>query len=129
MGDESLILKHHSNVVRPEEKAEQLDTQELLTEDWSAPIMSTTLAQLLNTLLDGQVASVRRFQALANSVILLDEVQTVPARLLTLFNLSVNFLSRVCGTTVILCSAAQPCLEQAEHPLLARKTDMVPYDP
>ena len=129
VGDESLILEHHSNVVRPEEKAEQLDTQELLTEDWSAPIMSTTLAQLLNTLLDGQMASVRRFQALANSVILLDEVQTVPARLLTLFNLSVNFLSRVCGATVILCSATQPCLEQAEHPLLVRKTDMVPYDP
>ena len=48
--------------------------------------------------------------------IVIDEVQTVPGKMLTLFNLAVNFLSEVCGATIVLCSATQPCLEAADHP-------------
>jgi CRISPR-associated endonuclease/helicase Cas3 len=49
-----------------------------------------------------------------------------------LFNLAVNFLAQICGTTVVLCSATQPCFERADHPI--RNTDpylirdIVPYD-
>lgn len=129
VGDDSIILEHHSNLVRAKEDPEQLDVRELLAEDWSAPIVITTLVQLLNTLFGGKTASIRRFQALSNSVIILDEVQTVPAKMLTLFNLAVNFLSEICGATVVLCSATQPCLEKTAHPLARVPKDMVPYDP
>ena len=129
IGDDSIILEHHSNLVRTKEDTEELPVQELLTEDWSAPVIITTLAQLLNTLLDGKTSSIRRFQALSNSVIIFDEVQTVPAKMLTLFNLAVNFLAEVCGATVILCSATQPCLKNTSHPLLSDLTEMVPYNP
>ena len=129
IGDDSIILEHHSNLVRTKEDTEELPVQELLTEDWSAPVIITTLAQLLNTLLDGKTSSIRRFQALSNSVIIFDEVQTVPAKMLTLFNLAVNFLAEVCGATVILCSATQPCLKKAAHPMLSDLAEMVPYDP
>ena len=129
VGDNSIILEHHSNLVRPREETEELNVQELLMEDWSAPVIITTLAQLLNTLLDGKTSSIRRFQALSNSVIILDEVQTVPAKMLTLFNLAVNFLAEVCGATVILCSATQPCLKKTAHPLVSDLAEMVPYDP
>lgn len=128
VGDDSIILEHHSNLVRAKEDSEQLDVQELLAEDWSAPIVITTLVQLLNTLFSGKTASIRRFQALSNSIIILDEVQTVPAKMLTLFNLAVNFLSEICGATVVLCSATQPCLEKTVHPLAAVPKDMIPYD-
>lgn len=128
VGDDSIILEHHSNLVRTKEDPEQLDAQELLAEDWSTPIVITTLVQLLNTLFSGKTSSIRRFQALSNSIIILDEVQTVPAKMLTLFNLAVNFLSKICGATVVLCSATQPCLEKAAHPLTAVPKDMVPYD-
>ena len=98
VGDNSIILEHHSNLIRTQEIAEQLDTQELLLEDWSAPIIITTLAQLLNTFLDGNTSSIRRFQALADSVIVMDEVQTVPTKMLTLFNdqLLIRSLRRDC---------------------------------
>ena len=129
VGDNSIILEHHSNLIRTQEITEQLDTQELLLEDWSAPIIITTLAQLLNTFLDGNTSSTRRFQALADSVIVMDEVQTVPTKMLTLFNLTINFLSEVCGVTVILCSATQPCFERAAHPIFTQRIDMVPYTP
>ena len=59
-------------------------------------------------------------------LLLIDEVQTVPGKMLTLFNLAVNFLSEVCGATIVLCSATQPCLEAADHPLHRQPVDLVP---
>lgn len=126
--DDSLILEHHSNLVRTEENGQQLDEQELLAETWEAPIIITTLVQLLNTLFSGKTTAIRRFHSLCSSVIVIDEVQTVPNKMLTLFSLAVNFLSEICGATVVLCSATQPCTEQIEHPLHSPIPEIVPYD-
>ena len=128
VGDDSLILEHHSNVVRDSAAGEALDKYELLAENWSAPIIITTMVQLLNTLFSDKTSCIRRFQALCGSVIVIDEVQTVPCKMLSLFNLAVNFLSQVCRATVLLCSATQPCLEQTRHPLIKQPADIVPYD-
>lgn len=125
---EDIVLEHHSNVVQTEESCDELDQRELLAESWSAPIIITTLVQLLNTLFSGKTTSVRRFQALCNSVIVFDEVQTVPPHMLTLFNLAINFLTEFCGATVVLCSATQPCLELVPHPLAHQPVDLVPYE-
>lgn len=125
--DDVQILEHHSNVVQPKEEDEKIEW-EMLTEQYSAPIVITTLVQLLNTLFAGKSACIRRFQALTDSIIVIDEVQTVPTHLLTLFNLAVNFLAVICNTTVVLCSATQPALELAAHPLLGGMEEMVPYE-
>lgn len=127
LGDDGMILEHHSNVLAARE-GEELDQRELAVESWNAPVIITTLVQLLNTLFDGRTTAIRRFQNLCGSVIVIDEVQTVPNRMLTLFDLAVNFLSEVCGATVLLCSATQPCLERADHPLRVCLGDVVPYD-
>ncbi|MBQ2726264.1 MAG: DEAD/DEAH box helicase family protein, partial [Clostridia bacterium] len=107
-GDD-FVLEHHSNAVQEKISPEKLDDYELLTENWSSPIIITTLVQLLNTMFDGKTSSVRRFHALTDTVIVIDEVQTVPGNMLTLFNLAVTFLAEFCNTTVLLCSATQPC--------------------
>ncbi|MBQ7345951.1 MAG: CRISPR-associated helicase Cas3' [Oscillospiraceae bacterium] len=127
LGDDTIILEHHSNVVRTEE-TNDLDLRELAVESWHAPVIITTLVQLLDTLFDGRTTTIRRFQGLCNSVIVIDEVQTVPNRMLTLFDMAVDFLSEICGATVLLCSATQPCLEQTEHPLRTCRGQVVPYD-
>lgn len=124
--DDSIVCEHHSNMVRPAEK-DELDPLELLTENWDAPIIISTLVQFLNTLFSSRTGCIRRFQSLCSSVIIIDEVQTVPLHMLTLFNLAINFLSTVCGATVILMSATQPCLEQTVHPL-ASPCDLVAFD-
>ena len=130
IGCGELILEHHSNVVREERSDKDgLDPAELLTETWDAPIIVTTLVQLLNTLFDGSGGAIRRFHALCGSVIILDEVQTVPGSLLSMFHLAVGFLAGACGATVVLCSATQPCSEAAEHPIPLPAEDMIPYDP
>ena len=127
IGDDSLILEHHSNLAEPTNEPERLRELELLTDTWEAPVVITTLVQLLNTCFSGKTSAIRRFHSLCNSIIVIDEVQTVPNKMLTLFNLAVNFLSEICGTTVVLCSATQPSLEIVQHPLKRPPPEMVPW--
>ena len=66
----------------------------------------------------GKNTSVRRMHRLCRSVIILDEVQSIPMKCTHLLNLAVNFLTKICGCTVVLCSATQPLLENSEYPML-----------
>lgn len=126
LGDDSIVLEHHSNVIQTKTDA-ALDLRELAVDTWNHPVIITTLVQFLDTLFDGKTTAIRRFQSLCGSVIVLDEVQTVPERMLSLFNQAVNFLTEICGATVVLCSATQPCWKEAIHPLRPEIRDMIPY--
>ena len=127
INDDSMILEHHSNVVQTENKTDELDEKELWSQSWDAPVIITTMVQLLNTLFDGRTSSIRRFQSLCSSIIIIDEVQTVPSKLITMFNMAIRFLSEYCGATVVLCSATQPRFDLAAHPLKCIPPDIVPY--
>lgn len=127
LGDDHIILEHHSNVIQTEDAGEDLDLRQLAVDSWHAPVILTTLVQLLNTFFLGKTTSVRRFQSLCDAVVVIDEVQSVPNHMLTLFNLTVNFLSEICGATFLLCSATQPCFERARHPLAQKPADIVPF--
>lgn len=124
IGNEELILEHHSNIVETYEN-DELDKRELLVESWDVPIIITTMVQLLNTLFAGKTANIRRMQALCNSIIVIDEVQTVPDKMLSLFNLALNFLAKICNATIILCSATQPCFEKTMYPLDKSVKDLI----
>lgn len=127
LGDDSLILEHHSNVLQEGKRNGELSERELLMENWNSPVIITTLVQLFLALFDGKMGAVRRMQALCNSVLVIDEVQSVPTRLLSLFNLAMNYLATVCHTTILLCSATQPCLESTAHALYKTPEELVPY--
>ena len=124
IGNEELILEHHSNIVETDEN-DELDKRELLVESWDVPIIITTMVQMLNTLFAGKTANIRRMQALCNSIIVIDEVQTVPDKMLSLFNLALNFLAKICNATIILCSATQPCFEKTMYPLDKSVKDLI----
>ncbi|MBQ2211252.1 MAG: CRISPR-associated helicase/endonuclease Cas3, partial [Ruminococcus sp.] len=81
------------------------------TENWGSPIIATSMVQFLNTLFLGKITSVRRMRGLIDSVIILDEIQSVPVECISLFNLGINFLTEICGCTVVLCSATQPTFD------------------
>lgn len=123
VGDSIAVLEHHSNVVRDDLSDDELKETELLQETWDAPVIITTFVQLLETLFSGKMASVRRFHRLCSSVIIIDEVQSLPPKMLSLFNCAVNFLSQCCGTTVVLCSATQPAFDNSSvrHRMLPSK--------
>ena len=124
IGNEKLIIEHHSNIVETDEN-DELDKRELLVESWDVPIIITTMVQMLNTLFAGKTANIRRMQALCNSIIVIDEVQTVPDKMLSLFNLALNFLAKICNATIILCSATQPCFEKTMYPLDKSVKDLI----
>lgn len=127
LGDDSIVLEHHSNVAEPDDTSE-LDLRELAVDSWHSPVIITTLVQLLNTLFAGKTTSIRRLQSLCNSVIVIDEVQTVPSRMLSLFDMAINFLAEICGATVVLCSATQPEQRYVPHPIQPVRGQMVPYE-
>lgn len=128
VGDDGIILEHYSNIIREESDEGELNRFNLLMESWNSPIVITTLVQLLNTLFSGKSSCIRRFQALCDSVIIIDEVQTVPQNMVSLFNLAVDFLVNFCGATIVLCSATQPCFESSAHPIRTPIKNLVPYD-
>lgn len=100
------------------ENDELADIRKYLEDRWDMPVVATTFVRFSETLFSSGGSNVRRFQSLCNSVIIVDEVQSVPTKIISLFNSAINFLSKLCGCTVILCSATQPCLDKAEHRLI-----------
>ena len=127
IGEDGIILEHHSNVIQENRESEETERLDLWVQTWDAPIIITTLVQLLNTCFSGKTGAIRRFHSLCSSIIVIDEVQTVPGKLLTMFNLAVNFLSEICGAAIILCSATQPELGKADHPLIREPAELVPW--
>jgi CRISPR-associated endonuclease/helicase Cas3 len=106
----SIVLEHHSNLA----PAKESWRGSVLAENWDAPVVFTTAVQVLEALFGGGTRSARRLHALANAVIIFDEVQTLPVRTIHLFNNAVNFLVEQCGASVVLCTATQPLLHRIE---------------
>ena len=57
-----------------------------------------------------------------------DEVQTVPQKMISLFNLAINFLTKICHATVLLCSATQPSFEENKYSMLISEKRMIPQN-
>jgi CRISPR-associated endonuclease/helicase Cas3 len=110
----SVVLEHHSNVQDdPNDEVGRPDLwrRRVLAENWDAPVVFTTSVQALEALFGSGTRAVRRLHAMARAVIVFDEVQTLPIRMVHLFNNAINLLASHCGSTVVLCTATQPLLE------------------
>ena len=115
------ILEHHCNVVVDEDNNDNENSYSSATikptERWDVPIVITTQVQFLDAIFSDSNTNLRRLQALTNSVIIFDEIQSLPIHCTYLFNLAVNFLRDFCNTTALLCTATQPNLNTLEHPI------------
>jgi len=101
-----IVLEHHSNIGADVQSWKE----KLLTENWDAPVVYTTMVQLLEALFGAGTRGARRMHQLAKAVIVFDEIQTLPVKCVHLFNNAINFLVNHCRSSVVLCTATQPLL-------------------
>ena len=73
----------------------------------------TTMVRFLNTFFGSGTRNIRGAHQFANSIIIFDEVQTLSPKCMAIFNTLLNFLSEICGVTIVLLTATQPLLSQA----------------
>lgn len=106
----SVVLEHHSNLT----PVKQTWKSKVLSENWDAPVVFTTAVHLLEALFGMGTRGVRRMHQMARAVLIFDEIQTLPVRCVHMFNNAMNFLVEQCGSTVVLCTATQPLLDQVD---------------
>lgn len=135
-GDDN-YLEHHSDMYSKiidnkhkskDEVADELEDYELRCRHWDKQVICTTMVQFFDTLFSSRTEALRRMHRFTDSVIIIDEVQSIPIRCVYLFNLAMNFLSEFMGCTIVLCSATQPTFEQCKYPIMLDKDSSMTGD-
>ncbi len=100
------VLEHHSNI----DAGEETVTSRLSTENWDAPLVVTTSVQFYESLFANRTSRCRKLHNLVNSVVILDEVQTLPVDYLDPCLRALRELAENYGASVVLCTATQPAI-------------------
>lgn len=121
--DSNIVLEHYStaglqnsgntgSIGTSEEEDVKERQRKLASERWDNPIIVTTMVEFLETVMSARGTKLRKFHNMANSVIIFDEIQSLPLNIINPFNEVVSFLSTILDSTILLCSATQPLLER-----------------
>jgi CRISPR-associated endonuclease/helicase Cas3 len=83
------------------------------TENWDAPLVVTTSVRFFESLFSNHPSDLRRVHNIARSIVILDEVQTLPRRLLGPLLGMMKELAEDWDTNFVFSTATQPAFE---HP-------------
>ena len=104
-----VVLENHSAVKpRLDANDEERDALELAAENWDSPVVVTTSVQLIESLLSAQPSRCRKLHRIAHSVVIFDEVQTMPSHLLAPIFSVFRELVRQYAVSFVFSSATQP---------------------
>jgi CRISPR-associated endonuclease/helicase Cas3 len=120
-----IILEHHSQatdpIIKKNDDADGWDKErslrQLAVENWDAPIIVTTSVQFFDSLFSRRPADARKLHNICQSVLIFDEVQTLPPLLLQpILDALKELTSKVrrYGSSLVLCTATQPALGKSE---------------
>lgn len=122
-----VVLEHHSQAQDPPLDEKKMDSgkagdysrerslRQLAAENWDAPIIVTTSVQFFDSLFSRRPADARKLHNIAQSVIIFDEVQTFPPRLMQpILDVLAELTNPVrrYGCSLVLCTATQPALSR-----------------
>lgn len=109
------IIKHHHlsemGFIAEDEKKSVEDSL-MYIESWNSEVIVTTFVQLFGTLLGGKNRSLKKFHNIANSIIILDEVQNIPLKYWDIVNKVFMALAEKLDCRIILLTATKPLIFQ-----------------
>ncbi len=126
LGTKDDILEHHASFdweeagkSRPadDEGRDGLAKLQRAAENWDVPIVVTTAVQFFESLFANRASRCRKLHNIAQSVVVLDEVQTLPLPLLMPSLAALEQLASSYRTSVVLCTATQPALRRIDDAL------------
>ncbi|MBT9547578.1 MAG: CRISPR-associated helicase Cas3' [Candidatus Sericytochromatia bacterium] len=110
-----VVLEHHSNASFKENEENPSDYEikaRLATENWDAPLVVTTNVQFFESLFAHKTSKCRKLHNIARSVVILDEVQTLPVKFLKPILDVLAQLVETYQVTLVFCTATQPAMEK-----------------
>lgn len=108
------VLEHHSAIDEDKIGQQGREKLRLAMEDWAAPLVVTTNVQLFESLFAARPSRCRKLHNIAGSVIVLDEAQCLPRKLLMPALRMIEALTTHYGCSVVLCTATQPALDSRQ---------------
>lgn len=124
VGEPDPVVEHHSaaRVFSGGTESEPSESESLAAsrakqaaENWDAPVVVTTAVQFLESLFARRPGRCRKLHNIAQSVVVFDEVQTLPFPLLEPILSVVRDLREGYGVSFLLGSATQPRLERSAN--------------
>jgi len=124
LGSDDAVLEHHSGFDfgpppdKTRRKTADADDEapdgarklRLASENWDRPVVVTTSVQFFESLFASRTSPCRKLHAIAGSVVILDEAQTLPLKHLRPCLETLRELARGYRTSVVLCTATQPAV-------------------
>lgn len=107
-----ILGHHHLSDLRYEEGDEEKepDMALALIESWESEVIVTTFVQLLHSVVGFKNRFLRKYHNLARSIIILDEVQNVPAEYWPLLRKMFTLMARYLGCFIVLSTATRPLI-------------------
>lgn len=125
---EEVILEHHSQADAPDSKHakkgppdgnvdEKTRRRRMAVENWDAPIIVTTSVQFFDSLFSRRRSAARKLHNICQSVVIFDEVQTLPPLLMQPILSIIGELTnpmRPYNCSMLFCTATQPALGKSD---------------
>lgn len=110
----NMFLKHHHLSDMSYKTEEELEISghqsQLLTEGWYSEVIVTTFIQFFYSLITNKNRAARKFHNMVNSVIILDEIQSIPHHYWELLNITLKYLCNEFNCWVVLMTATEPLI-------------------
>ena len=118
-GDPAGLVRSHAGdrtvfLPEPEEDEEDLGDhgRKVASENWGPRIIVTTSVRFFDSLFSNHPSDLRRLHNVACSIVILDEVQTLPRSFLAPALSMMKSLAEDWGTHFLFCTATQPAFEK-----------------